>query len=351
MIRIPDSDYPQEYETHEFDTVVMSEVESIGTAGDDVASLKVAIELLQAEVARANAARQRAEQMVRLSPSTLFLLEFKSRKPIFVNRSVLDTLGYTREQLASFGDGIIEKLSHPSDLVFVEPRFAALAVAADGEVHESTRRFRHADGRWIWILARETVFSRYPDGTPREILINASDITALKEAEERLDMLARRDSLTGLANLRMIKERLRTMLAERARGRPGAVLMIDVDHFKRLNDEHGHVVGNQMLVVVAELFRTGVSVTDLAGRYGGEEFCLLLSDVGESGAVQMAEKLRGALRRVSSPSAVTASFGVTEISDADVTPESVIQRADRALYRAKRAGRDRVEVERTSSQP
>lgn len=318
----------------------------LGAMTNDVTFLKATIESLEAEVARANAARERAELMVMLCPSTLFLLDYNSRKPTFVNRSVLDQLGYTPEQIESFGDGIIEKISHPNDLAIVEVRFAALATAADGEVHESTRRIRHANGHWVWTLTRETVFTRYPDGSPREIVGNASDITALKEAEEQLEMLARRDSLTGLANLRVIKDRLRTMIAERVRGRPGAVLMIDVDHFKRLNDQHGHVVGNQMLVVVAELFRSGVRITDLAGRYGGEEFCILLSDVGETGAVVVAEKLRTALKRVSIPCAVTASFGVTEISSTDPTPESVIQRADRALYRAKRAGRDRVEVER-----
>jgi diguanylate cyclase (GGDEF)-like protein len=122
--------------------------------------------------------------------------------------------------------------------------------------------------------------------------------------------------------------------------------MVDVDHFKRVNDTHGHHVGDEVLIAVAQALKAGVRRVDLVARYGGEEFCVLYSGVGDSDAARLAESLRRAVAEADGPVAVTASFGVCVHSGArgGRDAEGMLHDADAALYRAKREGRDRVAV-------
>jgi diguanylate cyclase (GGDEF)-like protein/PAS domain S-box-containing protein len=270
--------------------------------------------------------------------------DYRRRVAIFSNRDAARALGYTEEQVRELGPRFAEHIAHPDDAEIVARGFADLATLADGAVIELITRVRHASGQWRWVVRRETVLSRYPDGSPREIGGNAFDITELKEAELRLEALARTDSLTGLANVRVIKERLTVMLAECGRGRRVGLLMLDIDNFKHLNDSYGHGAGDAALREVGRILRSNIRATDLAGRYGGEEFCVLLADVDEPSALLVADKLRRALHTIQLPAPVTASFGVTLLSAADHTIEESLERADRALYAAKKNGRDRVEL-------
>ena len=130
--------------------------------------------------------------------------------------------------------------------------------------------------------------------------------------------------------------------------RPSAVLLIDIDHFKSLNDRYGHLAGDRMIEHVAALIRSGLRASDMACRWGGEEFLVVLKDCAADDARQRAETLRaliGASPLSISGAAVTAtvSVGVTAFATDD-TPVRLVDRADRALYAAKGAGRDRVEM-------
>jgi diguanylate cyclase (GGDEF)-like protein len=155
------------------------------------------------------------------------------------------------------------------------------------------------------------------------------------------------DGLTGLANRRAASDALHgeTARAERLET-PLSVVLADLDEFKEVNDAHGHAVGDEVLRVVAEVLRETLRESDVAGRWGGEEFLLLLPGADEEGAAQLAERVRVALAARSIPSVpglhVTASFGVAEYAG-ETTPEQLLEAADGALYRAKRAGKDRVE--------
>lgn len=155
------------------------------------------------------------------------------------------------------------------------------------------------------------------------------------------------DGLTGLANRRAASDALHgeTARAERLET-PLAVVLADLDEFKEVNDAHGHAVGDEVLRVVAEVLRETLRESDVAGRWGGEEFLLLLPGADEEGAAQLAERVRVALAARSIPSVpglrVTASFGVAEYAG-ETNPEQLLEAADGALYRAKRAGKDRVE--------
>ena len=164
------------------------------------------------------------------------------------------------------------------------------------------------------------------------------------EADTRLQ--ARTDDLTGLANRRALDEEVgRALAAAQRTQRPFAIVMVDVDRFKFINDTHGHAVGDATLAAFSTRLAGALRAPDRAYRYGGEEFCLLLSDTDLAGAHALAERVReqvmlpfeGAMR------ALTASFGVTAWQPEDAF-DSLFHRADRALYAAKSGGRNRVEM-------
>jgi diguanylate cyclase (GGDEF)-like protein len=161
------------------------------------------------------------------------------------------------------------------------------------------------------------------------------------------------DFLTGLSNRRHIYTLL-SHETERSKryGQPFSVILFDVDHFKRINDTHGHLSGDQVLREISRLTAEKLRTVDDVGRWGGEEFLILLPETGLSGAHLLADRLRQviATQTFGSVGAVTASFGVTEYQLND-SPESMLARADAALYSAKRAGRNRVCVEALEAAP
>ncbi|MYN02466.1 diguanylate cyclase [Pseudoduganella sp. DS3] len=173
---------------------------------------------------------------------------------------------------------------------------------------------------------------------------------ALKASMDELEMLATTDELTGLHNRRSLMNRLRFEVARTRRFRtPLSAVMIDVDHFKRINDEHGHQVGDEVLAAIGKLVRDNVRVIDVAGRYGGEELCILLPNTPPDGARKFAESLRSRIEAQLHSAgartvAVTASLGIGSFNHMDVDDaEMLLKQADAALYRAKANGRNRVE--------
>ena len=155
------------------------------------------------------------------------------------------------------------------------------------------------------------------------------------------------DALTGLPNRRAVQDTLKRMLAQSARtASPLAVVLIDLDHFKQINDTFGHEEGDAVLAAVGDVLSSQMRVSDFAGRNGGEEFVALLPDTGVEGALEVAEKLRIAIATIKLPGLerVTASFGVAIHPDAGGDAETLLRLADRALYAAKNAGRNRVEL-------
>jgi diguanylate cyclase (GGDEF)-like protein/PAS domain S-box-containing protein len=159
----------------------------------------------------------------------------------------------------------------------------------------------------------------------------------LQELLHRVEAIARTDELTGMANRRAWDEELRRELARAARtGHRLCVVLLDLDHFKRFNDEHGHQAGDALLRDAAIAWRMKIRVTDFIARYGGEEFALILPDCPPDEALAILERLRA-----STPEGQTCSAGVA-YWDGTESPETLVGRADEALYEAKRAGRDRI---------
>lgn len=177
-------------------------------------------------------------------------------------------------------------------------------------------------------------------------------VSRLGRARAEAAHTARTDTLTGLPNRRAIDEMLSRAAAHARRHTNSlCVLMIDIDHFKTVNDVHGHATGDVVLKKVAEVLRGVGRDEDLAGRWGGEEFLIVLQATGIDGAVVAAERLRTAVAGMKivisrgAPVQVTVSIGVAVLAD-DGTPEIVVRSADDALYRAKANGRNAVEVAR-----
>ncbi|WP_229414366.1 sensor domain-containing diguanylate cyclase [Zemynaea arenosa] len=185
------------------------------------------------------------------------------------------------------------------------------------------------------------------------LIVSTLDITERQRMDAELRLLATTDFLTGLPNRREFMARLDEELARVQRHVDGqaAVLMLDIDHFKTINDRHGHPVGDAVLRHVAELMRSTQRKIDTLGRMGGEEFAVLLPGAGHAAAAAYAERLRHTV--AASPCrledgeeiAVTVSIGCAEIRAFDPTGDAALLRADKALYGAKAAGRNRVECE------
>jgi diguanylate cyclase (GGDEF)-like protein len=170
----------------------------------------------------------------------------------------------------------------------------------------------------------------------------------LEGANNQLALQAATDPLTGVANRRHFVERFGEELARRQRaGTPLSLLAVDIDHFKRVNDSYGHAVGDATLIVFTARVREQLRAADLVGRIGGEEFSVLLPDVGRDQAGKAAERIRAAMANqpvvVGAVSlVVTVSVGVAEFGPDGETIESLMRVADERLYRAKAEGRNRV---------
>jgi diguanylate cyclase (GGDEF)-like protein/PAS domain S-box-containing protein len=191
------------------------------------------------------------------------------------------------------------------------------------------------------------------DGRPAHFIAVKEDVTERKQQVRELKRLASVDPLTGVTNRRAFMEHLTLELARvRRYGEAAALLMLDLDHFKRVNDLHGHAAGDIVLRAFTERTAAELRQTDTLGRLGGEEFAVLLPETDEEGARELAERIRVGL--VEHPVMygelsiqVTVSTGIALLETTDQHPDAALVRADDALYRAKQRGRNRVEITTT----
>jgi len=175
----------------------------------------------------------------------------------------------------------------------------------------------------------------------------------LMETNRRLELLSITDGLTKLNNHRYFQDELLRAFEESARyQRPLSLAMVDIDFFKKVNDTHGHAVGDEVLKAVATLFRESIRTTDLVARYGGEEFAVMMPETELDDAMLFAEKIRALVESEpidtqAGPVPTTVSIGVASVPFTRVKgPKDLIVAADKALYRAKRAGRNQVHAEK-----
>ncbi len=253
-------------------------------------------------------------------------------------------LGYTPGELPSH-NSTWHALLHPDDRPEALEKLTAHLTGAT-PVFECEHRMRRKDGTWGWFHSRAKVVARGADGRATRIVGTHVDIGVRKEAESRIAHMAAHDALTDLPNRTLFRERLRRRLSETGRGAGAcAVLCIDLDRFKEVNDALGHLAGDALLRQVSLRLRASLAPQDMAARLGGDEFTVLLAAVdGPGDAMARAQAL---IREIGRPIRlgdqsveIGASIGIA-VSPADGTDkETIVRRADLALYKAKAEGRN-----------
>src|SRR6202011_1334611 len=223
--------------------------------------------------------------------------------------------------------------------------FAAFERLWSGELNtiQMERRYRRKDGSWLW---GHVSVARVPDdlGRARYVIDQVQDISDRKLAQQALEHQALHDALTGLPNRVLARDRLdqAILLARRQQTRV-ALLIIDLDHFKEVNDTFGHQAGDQLLRQVGERFKAELRETDTVARLGGDEFAIVLLAADDGGASLIAAKLLTALERPfiveGQALDVGASIGIVVYPDHAETADSMLRRADIAMYVAKRSRR------------
>ncbi|MBC8457199.1 MAG: diguanylate cyclase [Deltaproteobacteria bacterium] len=261
----------------------------------------------------------------------------------FYNPIAQELYGYSREELTSKP---FTYFIHNEDQKIVSERYKKLL---GGETFPTTYNSRiiNKAGETKWVELNMTQF--FWEDRPA-ILCFMTDITERKQTEEErirlteeLKRLSVTDALTGIANRRQLINFLDQEIARSERtGSPFALLMIDLDHFKEVNDQYGHQVGDEVLKRLVAAFNKKLRKIDLLARYGGEEFCVVLPDTPSPKALEVADKLRTALRSLPAPMP-TISIGIA-YSREKLSWKDLVQQADQALYEAKFSGRDCVVV-------
>jgi diguanylate cyclase (GGDEF)-like protein/PAS domain S-box-containing protein len=261
------------------------------------------------------------------------------------------SLGYAPDEV---GPGLEawDVLVHPDDAQRRKDAWHA-HVAGRSPAYEAEFRLRHKDGHWLWLQVRGRAVARDASGVATRIVGTRIDITRRKLAEQMLEAQAYTDGLTGTLNRRRFLELAEVELSRtRRHGQPVALLMVDLDHFKSINDAHGHAGGDAVLRAFARTAGTVMRSSDLLGRVGGEEFAVLLPQTDLDGAAALAHRLQTLVREQavtlgSGRVPYTVSVGVAAWAQSPATGdtmEALMHAADMALYRAKGDGRDRVLV-------
>ncbi|HEY9192308.1 MAG TPA: diguanylate cyclase [Methyloversatilis sp.] len=237
---------------------------------------------------------------------------------------------------------------HPDDR---EGAWDSIYAVLEGRspAHKLEYRMLHKDGGIRWILDQANVMTRDADGVATRMCGIHADITDRKLLEEALTRQAQIDYLTGVFNRRHFMERAELELSRAIRyGGDLAILMMDIDFFKQINDRYGHKVGDNVLKKLAEVCCVTLRTVDIFGRLGGEEFAILLPQTDRAGAALVAERLRESIAQAKVPlegglpATFTVSIGVTSISSKDDNIDVLLNIADAALYDAKNSGRNKV---------
>lgn len=262
-----------------------------------------------------------------------------------VNKALRDIVGYSEKELLQL---TFQDITYPDDLE-EDLEYLQRLLRGELETYQMEKRYFHKDGGIIHILLSVSLV-RGQDDVPLFFISQIQDITDRKLLEEELIRQARIDTLTGLNNRRAFYTLVEKELQRGERyNDPMVMLMIDIDHFKKINDTYGHGIGDKVLIQIAEVCKRELRSFDIVGRMGGEEFGALLINADARSGYQVAERLRRAVKNsiVATEKGVakcSASVGGVAFSGHGQSIDYRLKQADDALYEAKATGRNRVVV-------
>ncbi len=263
-------------------------------------------------------------------------------------------IGYELAELAPTSIATWARLTHPDDLTKSE-QLLQQHFNGDLAYYDCEVRMRHKNGHWIWVQDRGKVASRTPDGKPLMMYGTHQDISQHKQQEEIYRHGAHHDPLTDLPNRALLGDRLAQALQLAVREHTRLALMyMDLDGFKRVNDEHGHEAGDVVLQTLARRIQRCIRASDTLARIGGDEFVVLLQDVhDELAALQLAEKFNAEVRRpIPLPDGgeghVSLSIGIAVYPQHGTSADELSEHADQAMYQVKKGGKNAARVYRTT---
>jgi diguanylate cyclase (GGDEF)-like protein/PAS domain S-box-containing protein len=282
--------------------------------------------------------------IVETMPAPMVMARMKDGSILYVNPDAAETLGFAVEE------AIGRKLSE-LNLRREDWNALVMAVGNEGVVRRREMSCRRPDGSDLWVLVSASRTEYRGDSV---LLLAFKDITEIKRLEVELRKLATLDSLTGISNRRHFMERADTEWKRALRfNMPVTLMMLDIDFFKKINDEYGHEAGDGVLRQITRACGRQLREVDLFARMGGEEFAVMLTQVESAQAVEVAERLREAVDQIAMPMPEggivrpTVSVGVVSAPHPGRggSVSHMLSVADKALYEAKRAGRNRVVAE------
>lgn len=319
--------------------------------GGEIGLLAHTLNRMAAALQERTAAARRSEERLTLalegSDQSLFDWDIAGNRIYYSARA--STLRGGSDQAMEATPEAMRAFVHPDDLAGLLANMKD-ALAGKAPIYEAVFRVRHNDGRWFWVRSRGRVVERDATGRALRLVGTDYDITQHKAAEDQLRERAEFDALTGLPNRALFNDRLSSAI-ERARrsGKTMALLFLDIDHLKGVNDSHGHGAGDELLRIAAKRLLAAVRSVDTVARLAGDEFTVILEGLAEPAdaeavAMKLVEAMRPPMRFGGSIVHVSASVGLALLEPGDSDPASLLRRADEALYEAKRAGRDRYAI-------
>ncbi len=288
---------------------------------------------------RAGLAERDFEAAFHASPHGVAIVGLDGRF-LHANQKLAEIIGYSGEELLSL---TFQEITHPEDL---DADLALVDALLTGEIdtYELEKRYYTRDGHLIWCLLAVAIV-RDDDGRPRHFISQIQDISTRKRLEAHTYELANRDQITSLYNRRRFEEELKKQISRcRDEGESAALLLLDLDRFKDVNDSAGHAAGDRLIRLVGRALDERISDPDVAARIGGDEFAVILRDIDLAQARAVAEELRLAIADADAERSCTASLGLCRLHGDVPDAETCFRAVDRAMYRAKGQGRDRVVV-------
>ena len=276
-------------------------------------------------------------------PETSILVHEKHGLILDANSAAVARFGYSLQELSQMS---IHSLYADNNEINNSPYITNSILHIDSaENWETIFHCRNGEEIYVWITSSSIMFNEKP-----AIMSVIRDITGKKDLEEHLSQQASTDYLTGIMNRRAFESRFRHEIVRSKRySHPVSVLLIDIDDFKQINDTFGHEAGDEALKFLVLITQTQLRDTDFFARYGGEEFIIALTESNIQNAENVGNRIRKTVECTKFSTGetslkITISIGVTELKKTDSIIQNVISRADTALYKAKRDGKNQVVV-------